>query len=56
MKVTGMAAEMRCEIPLSQSEIADALRLSTVHVNRTLQELRRGRLIRSEGKFHRFED
>ncbi|WP_158541552.1 Crp/Fnr family transcriptional regulator [Pelagibacterium lacus] len=41
----------RCEgarfaLPLTQSELADVLGLSTVHVNRTLQELRRsGRIV-----------
>lgn len=35
----------RFPLPLTQSELADALGLSTVHVNRTLQELRRLNLI-----------
>ena len=30
----------RCEVPLTQVELADTLALSTVHVNRTLQGLR----------------
>jgi len=34
-----------CEFPLTQTEIADTLALSTVHVNRTLMELRRSGLI-----------
>jgi DNA-binding transcriptional regulator LsrR (DeoR family) len=32
-------------MPITQAEIGDALGLSTVHVNRTLQELRRDGLI-----------
>lgn len=35
----------RFPLPLTQSELADVLGLSTVHVNRTLQELRKSRLI-----------
>jgi len=34
-----------CEFPLLQSDLADATGLSTVHVNRTLQELRAQNLI-----------
>ncbi len=35
----------RFSLPLTQSELADVLGLSTVHVNRTLQELRKSELI-----------
>lgn len=35
----------RFSLPLTQSELADTLGLSTVHVNRTLQELRKSGLI-----------
>jgi hypothetical protein len=35
-----------CELPITQSELADATGLSTVHVNRTLQALRRKKLIK----------
>ena len=34
-----------CELPITQAELGDALGLSTVHVNRSLQELRGDRLI-----------
>ncbi|WP_245262405.1 Crp/Fnr family transcriptional regulator [Mesorhizobium sp. WSM3626] len=41
------------ELPITQAELADALGLSTVHVNRTLQELRRNGLISTESsRFH----
>ncbi|MFZ2029668.1 MAG: Crp/Fnr family transcriptional regulator [Vitreimonas sp.] len=56
MKAVGIAEEMGFELPLSQTEIADALALSTVHVNRTLQELRHEGVIQSHGKLHRFKD
>jgi CRP-like cAMP-binding protein len=39
----------RCEMPLTQVELADTLALSTVHVNRTLQELRRRGLLSLSG-------
>lgn len=34
-----------CELPLTQAQLADTLALSTVHVNRTLRELRCAKLI-----------
>ncbi|MBZ9775476.1 Crp/Fnr family transcriptional regulator, partial [Mesorhizobium sp. CO1-1-8] len=40
-------------LPITQADLADALGLSTVHVNRTLQDLRRDGLISTEGsQFH----
>jgi CRP-like cAMP-binding protein len=44
------------ELPLTQEELGDAMGLSTVHVNRTLQELRANGLIRSEGRTLIVED
>jgi CRP-like cAMP-binding protein len=40
-----------CNLPLTQGDIADATGLSTVHVNRALQDLRRQKLVR----FSRFK-
>ena len=40
-----MAVGWRFPLPLTQETLADALGLSIVHVNRTLQQLRRERLI-----------
>jgi CRP-like cAMP-binding protein len=45
MEAVGLTDGGRCELPLTQVELADSLALSTVHVNRTLQELRRQRLV-----------
>jgi CRP-like cAMP-binding protein len=39
---------MSCTLPLTQVELAETLGLSSVHVNRTLQELRRKKLITLE--------
>jgi hypothetical protein len=40
MQAVGLSSDYSVELPLTQSDIADALGLSTVHVNRTLQEIR----------------
>lgn len=39
-----------CDFPLTQNDIADATGLTAVHVNRTLQELRRAGLIVLQGR------
>jgi len=40
MRNVGLAADHSFELPLTQEEIADALGLTPVHVNRTLQRMR----------------
>src|SRR4051794_32380899 len=45
LKAVGLANGQAYEMPVTQSELADATGLSTVHVNRTLQELRGNNLI-----------
>lgn len=40
LEALGLAGEHRCPLPITQAELADALGLSNVHVNRVLQELR----------------
>ena len=45
----GMANETSVAIPLTQEIMADALGLSVVHLNRTLQQLRRNQLIEFKG-------
>ena len=45
MKAVGLCEDDSCELPMTQAELGDAMGLSTVHVNRTLQELRRDKLI-----------
>jgi CRP-like cAMP-binding protein len=51
LKVVGLADDDGFELPVTQAELADALGLSSVHVNRVLQDLRRDGLIHSRGKF-----
>ncbi|WP_417582197.1 Crp/Fnr family transcriptional regulator [Pelagibacterium sp.] len=45
LDAVGHSSGPRFPLPLTQSELADVLGLSTVHVNRTLQELRKSGLI-----------
>lgn len=45
LRAVGLTNEGQCHFPLTQSELADATGLSTVHVNRTLQALRSAGLI-----------
>jgi CRP-like cAMP-binding protein len=51
MRAVGIANGGECEFPITQTEIGDALGLSTVHVNRSLQELRAKQLISLKGGF-----
>lgn len=45
LRVTGLATDYAFELPITQTELGEALGLSAVHVNRSLQQLR------SEGLF-----
>lgn len=45
MKNAGQATDGRSPVPLTQSQFGEALGLSLVHVNRTMQQLRRDGLI-----------
>lgn len=49
MRAAGRAHGLACEMPLTQIELADALGLTAVHVNRTLQSLRSDGLIEFGG-------
>ena len=50
LNAVGRAQDGRCDFPLTQNDLADATGLTAVHVNRTLQELRRDGLIELERK------
>jgi CRP-like cAMP-binding protein len=50
LKTVGRASDGLCDFPLTQNDLADATGLTAVHVNRTLQELRRDGLIELERK------
>ena len=45
MRAAGKVEDKTFQLPLTQSVLADTLGLSSVHTNRTLQDLRRGGLI-----------
>ena len=45
LKTVGLTQDGSCDFPLTQNDLADATGLTAVHVNRTLQELRRDKLI-----------
>jgi CRP-like cAMP-binding protein len=49
MQAIGLANGNTCPMPVTQAELADALGLSTVHVNRSLQHLRGLDLIELRG-------
>lgn len=45
LRTVGLTDDKSCEFPLTQIDLADATGLTSVHVNRTIQELRRDGLI-----------
>ncbi len=50
LQAAGLSREGVCDLPITQGELADATGLSTVHVNRVIQELRRDGLITLRGR------
>ena len=50
LQMVGLANGRDCEVPVTQGDLGDAVGLSTVHVNRTLQELRSLGLISLRGR------
>ena len=49
LTMVGLVEDETFDLPITQTELADAIGASTVHVNRVLQELRANGLIRSKG-------
>ena len=45
LQAVGLAGDNRCPMPLTQADLADALGLTPVHVNRVLQDMRGSALI-----------
>lgn len=56
LQTVGLTEGDSCQIPLTQVDLADATRLTAVHVNRTLQELRKAGLIELQAKRLRIPD
>ena len=52
----GLAEPHALRLPVTQEELADALGISTVHVNRVLQQLRDADLVRVQGRLFTFPD
>jgi CRP-like cAMP-binding protein len=49
LEAVGHVQDQTIHLPITQAELSDTLGLSTVHVNRVLQELRKDGLIRWQG-------
>ncbi len=49
LRAVGLTQDHSCNLPITQSEFADALGVTTVHVNRVLQEMRADGLIELKG-------
>ena len=56
LRTVGLVRDHTCELPMTQSELGDAMGISTVHVNRVLQELRGDGLISLRGSTLRVLD
>ena len=46
----GLAPDLTCDLPMTQPELADALGITSVHVNRTVRDLRAAGLIALRGR------
>jgi CRP-like cAMP-binding protein len=49
LRAVGLAEEHSCELPITQSEFADAMGVTTVHGNRVVQQMRTEGLIELKG-------
>lgn len=49
LDAVGLAEDFRFDLPISQSNLSDAMGLSLVHVNKSLQRLRRAGLLKWQG-------
>ena len=56
LEIVGEASDDRFALPLTQRELSEYLGLTVVHVNRTLQELRRRQLVEVEQREVRILD
>jgi CRP-like cAMP-binding protein len=49
LRAAGLAEDHACDLPITQAEFADALGITTVHVNRVFQQMRADGLIKTQG-------
>jgi CRP-like cAMP-binding protein len=50
LNAVGLAPDRSCELPMTQPELADALGITSVHVNRTIRDLKAAGLITLRGR------
>ncbi|KPP92202.1 Crp/Fnr family transcriptional regulator [Erythrobacter sp. HL-111] len=50
LRAAGLAQSRECDCPLTQNDLADATGVTSVHLNRTMQELRREGLVELRSK------
>ncbi|MEE7446665.1 Crp/Fnr family transcriptional regulator [Methylobacterium radiotolerans] len=50
LDAVGLVLDRTCELPMTQSELADALGITPVHVNRTLRDLKAAELVTLSGR------
>jgi CRP-like cAMP-binding protein len=56
LRAVGLAEDTSCDLPITQGEFADALDITTVHVNRVLKELRADGLVELKGDWLNIPD
>lgn len=56
MKAAGVTTEQGYELPMTQEQIADAVGLTPVHINRTLKSLTGDGLVHRNKRYLQFED
>ncbi|HZW46447.1 MAG TPA: Crp/Fnr family transcriptional regulator [Microvirga sp.] len=49
LRAVGLAKDYSCDMPITQGELGDALGITTVHVNRVIQQMRTDGLIELKG-------
>jgi CRP-like cAMP-binding protein len=49
LRAVDLVEDHTCDLPITQSEFADALGVTNVHVNRVLQQMRADGLIETKG-------
>ncbi|RDE07355.1 Crp/Fnr family transcriptional regulator [Sphingomonas aracearum] len=50
LQIVGLASDTSFDLPLTQTDIAECMGLTNVHVNRTLRNLKEDRLVEFEGR------
>lgn len=56
LSALGLASDLQFSLPVTQAEVADAVGISAVHINRVLQEMRQRSLISWDGGLVRILD